>query len=465
MLGAWSIIRQGVLAATAAVAACAPPASGALLTWPPPACGDAIHGCVDLYLSNTGTNQTPSLSAANDYRIHLPSDPLQGGLQIRGGRNVIIIGGQIDLTVPCSDSSSACHGINIEKPTSGEVFIEGVWIHDPQSPITQSTGDGIDVGDPVNSPSDIVLENVRIDGISGCSGGPDHADVFQPYSVPRARIHVDHLTGTTNCQGMTLDPDLAWDSFGEFAAEYVIKNVNINVLENPFNGPGNRYAWWLTGGTSPKDACLSGPIALRNVYARQPDGTLQKNSVWPDTDRPQECPSVWSPPTLSFPHSTQISGVVTAGTPPGGDYVPAGVAGIPYVSPGYLDSPSTPPVSVAQTVGASVPATLALTIDASASFGAFAPGVDATYTTHTTADVVSSAGDAALSVSDPGHLANGAFTLADPLQVLFSKRTWSAPVSHDPVTITFTQHIGANQPLRTGTYTKTLTFTLSTTSP
>jgi hypothetical protein len=33
------------------------------------------------------------------------------------------------------------------------------------------------------------------------------------------------------------------------------------------------------------------------------------------------------------------------------------------------------------------------------------------------------------------------------------------------VAITFRQHVGATQPLRTGTYAKTLTFTLSTTTP
>src|SRR3954451_23972435 len=106
MVRAGSIIRRGALATTLAGAACALPASAAPLTWAPPPCGDATRQCVDVYLSNTGANQTPSLSAANDYRIHLPSVPLQGGLQIRGGHNVIIIGGQIELTVPCSDSSS-----------------------------------------------------------------------------------------------------------------------------------------------------------------------------------------------------------------------------------------------------------------------------------------------------------------------------------------------------------------------
>ena len=43
--------------------------------------------------------------------------------------------------------------------------------------------------------------------------------------------------------------------------------------------------------------------------------------------------------------------------------------------------------------------------------------------------------------------------------------TWTAPVANDPVTITFKQAINANDALRTGTYSKTLTFTLSTTNP
>ena len=38
-------------------------------------------------------------------------------------------------------------------------------------------------------------------------------------------------------------------------------------------------------------------------------------------------------------------------------------------------------------------------------------------------------------------------------------------MSHDTVTIGFKQHIGATEALRTGAYAKTLTFTLSTTTP
>jgi hypothetical protein len=65
----------------------------------------------------------------------------------------------------------------------------------------------------------------------------------------------------------------------------------------------------------------------------------------------------------------------------------------------------------------------------------------------------------------PAYLANGPFTLSEPVEVSFSKATWTGPVSGDPVTIGFRQHIGETQPLRTGSYSKTLTFTLSTTTP
>jgi hypothetical protein len=43
--------------------------------------------------------------------------------------------------------------------------------------------------------------------------------------------------------------------------------------------------------------------------------------------------------------------------------------------------------------------------------------------------------------------------------------TYAGPVSNDPVAVTFAQHIAAGDPLGTGGYAKTLTFTSTTTSP
>jgi len=116
-------------------------------------------------------------------------------------------------------------------------------------------------------------------------------------------------------------------------------------------------------------------------------------------------------------------------------------------------------------VGGTVPATLSLTLGNAASFGAFTPGIDKEYTAGTTANVISTAGNATLSVSDPGHLTNGAFSLPEALRVDIAPASWTGPVSNAAVAIAFHQHIGANDALRTGAYSKTLTFTLSTTAP
>ncbi|HWM09775.1 MAG TPA: DUF1080 domain-containing protein [Solirubrobacteraceae bacterium] len=139
-------------------------------------------------------------------------------------------------------------------------------------------------------------------------------------------------------------------------------------------------------------------------------------------------------------------------------------------------------------VSGTVPATLSLTLGTAATFGAFTPGVARDYDASMTASVISSAGDAALSVTDtssvaPGHLVNGAFVLPSALEAAGSSAagtgaalasvsgsplpllTYPGPVANDPVTLSFRQRIGANDALRTGTYSKTLTFTLSTTTP
>ncbi|RKQ87265.1 trehalose utilization protein [Solirubrobacter pauli] len=142
------------------------------------------------------------------------------------------------------------------------------------------------------------------------------------------------------------------------------------------------------------------------------------------------------------------------------------------------------------TVGGSVPATLGLTLGAPATFGAFTPGKPQTYTASTKADVISTAGDARLSVSDAsatatGRLVNGSFSLAAPLQAKATSAAgtgtafapvggssapttlldFGGPVSNDTVTVSFEQAIGQNEALRTGAYSKALTFTLSTSNP
>jgi hypothetical protein len=142
------------------------------------------------------------------------------------------------------------------------------------------------------------------------------------------------------------------------------------------------------------------------------------------------------------------------------------LAGIDLVVLDTTTAAQPTPTAVATTdVGGSVPPTLSLSLGGPVAFEPFVPGVAREYTATTSANVVSTAGDAKLSVSEPGHLVNGAFQLAEPLRVELGKTTWSGPVSNETVPLTFKQAIGANEPLRTGRYSKTLTFALSTTNP
>jgi predicted acyl esterase len=163
---------------------------------------------------------------------------------------------------------------------------------------------------------------------------------------------------------------------------------------------------------------------------------------------------------------------------------------IPIVGGESALAAATDTSEVGSTPSGTVPATLSLTLGTPAAFGGFTPGLTKDYAAQMTANVISTAGDGALSVADPsatatGHLVNGAFSLPSVLQAKASSAagvgsafanvggsaaptlllTYSGPTSNDAVTVAFQQHIGSTDALRTGSYSKTLTFTLSTTTP
>jgi hypothetical protein len=144
--------------------------------------------------------------------------------------------------------------------------------------------------------------------------------------------------------------------------------------------------------------------------------------------------------------------------------------------------------------GGNVPATLNLDLGTPTAFSPFVPGLTKDYLASLNAQIVSTAGDATLTVADAsdtnvGKLVNGAFALPTPVQAGAVKvpatgetpaasafaplggasapttlLTYDGPVSGSAA-ITFKQSVAATDALRTGSYSKTLTFTLSTTNP
>ena len=141
-------------------------------------------------------------------------------------------------------------------------------------------------------------------------------------------------------------------------------------------------------------------------------------------------------------------------------------------------------------VGGTVPGVLALTIGTTPSLGSFQPGVAKDYEASVAATVTSSATAAALTVRDTsatatGRLVNGTSALTQPLQLKATDDAHASsafaplsttgaplallalptPVGAHPVTIGFKQPIAATDGLLRGNYAKTLTFTLSATTP
>jgi hypothetical protein len=144
--------------------------------------------------------------------------------------------------------------------------------------------------------------------------------------------------------------------------------------------------------------------------------------------------------------------------------------------------------------GGQTPATLQFSLGQAGVFAPFVPGIANDYTTTVTTQILSTAGDAVLWVADPsaantGHLVNGTFALTAPLQVAGTRPpaagqpaptpvfaavggsaaptsliTYDGPINETD-TIHFKQPINQTESLRTGAYSKTLTFTLSTTNP
>jgi hypothetical protein len=222
----------------------------------------------------------------------------------------------------------------------------------------------------------------------------------------------------------------------------------------------------------------------------------------PDPD-PAPSASLWFAETATNKIARiTTTGAITEFSIPSAGTQPVGVAAGPDGHVWFTESAAatgnrigrllvtTVEVPVQGGAGGAVPAALTLSLSPAGALGPFMPGVARAYDASMTANVISTAGDATLTVADPsatatGHLVNGSFWLPQPLMAKASSAagtggdyaavggatgprtllTYAGPASNDAVAVSFRQAIGASDALRTGSYSKTLTFTLSTTTP
>ena len=352
-----SSVTAATQAYTLSVAGSSSPTSGTKLTWAPPA------------LSNPITITAPSgggimtLDNTKDYVIKLGS--VSRALEITGGHNRVIIGGQITAVPDTTERDGWALELDGGDP-SGITHVEGVDF--PQS------GDAI----TIRTKQTVQLENIRVDDNHAYQDNFSyaHPDVIQTWDSNVIRI--DHFTGYTDYQGFTW---LRSGTSATFPSNVTCLHCNIRAL-TPQPGSVARWpngtawdsakpmmssgvwhvgattvfdeedcwmttGWWDAGYRKKLDDSIGGhgspdgaPYYQPPYYLKGLDGALYTSpnpvgsssagttSVPLDLGRRQGDYMVWRDSWLANSRWNW-------GIPPGGDFVPSGFAGTNYSSPGY----------------------------------------------------------------------------------------------------------------------------------
>lgn len=279
--------------------ALAPGPTPAKLTWAPP----ALTSPITMAFPETGTL---TLDPTKDYILTLPTDRALAninGLTVIGGRNVVIIGGRVNVGAgnPSQSPWQRTRGAYF-KDQRGTLHLEGVYFECP----THNAPDGV-VPDPLVEGIDISnvyggtiqVQNCYIEYMWGAyldaNGDPIHADAIQTWTGP-GKIRVDRCHFETGYQGLFL----VWDNIAGAAkpTEFTIKNTYIHG-----DSRAAYLAWCKSDGAD--------YLTVENLYLKSDARTY--NLVEPSS-------GVWDAATLN--------------AAPPEDY--ATTAGLGYVSPGYL---------------------------------------------------------------------------------------------------------------------------------
>ncbi len=205
--------------------------------------------------------------------------------------------------------------------------VEGFWCH----------GDVLDFAEYSGSSATVTYENIRVEGINArdeVNFSDDHPDGVYVYPgiAPGAhQVRVDRATIQTDYQALFF---AHWTGGAAANQNYPVYIRNTNVRGTPI--PGTHYAQLLWRADN------RNALYLTNVY-------LQPQKLGNGTTEPLIAavkPSNVDPVvgnraiknsdgSISWPATARIIGKILPGSPAGGDFVPVGVAGYNYVSPGY----------------------------------------------------------------------------------------------------------------------------------
>ena len=251
-------------------------------------------------------DQRIQLDVTKDYIVKLGAVAHAGGLSIKGGRNVVLVGGRIQPPT----TSTMNFGLAISGAV-GTVHVEGVAFDG-------SSGHEFDAVQIVAPQAVVQIENVRAIKLRG-SYTTNHTDVVQPWGGVKA-LRIDRLTATTNYQGIFNQID-----------QGPIGSVDLRHVDLTYDDVGARtggYLLWLTNG------CQAAKTTLTDVYVKGRPGSTLGSTVWPPTGQATKCGGVLSGLGIGWP-SLPVTGTARWGAPPAGPFVaPSELSGT-YRSPGY----------------------------------------------------------------------------------------------------------------------------------
>jgi len=280
------------------------------------------------YCENSSpTGGDGGLDDAKDYVIELPSTPLECSLDVRGGRNVVIKGGDIRIpNINESPRNPELHrGLYLSNQT-GTIHVEGVRLSGDELsvPIVLNQGRG----------ATVQLQQIRAERIftDYPNWGPLHADCIQTWSGPNV-LRVDGYTCSTDYFGLQLSPTQYSDDENNWPDLMEFRHMNFRPWRRPDDL--TRFMFWRTR-VSPRTEWWpmtfddvwtepgyqgGGTDSALTCYSAQFKATIPANGgVWEELSSDQSCAS-W--PRFSY------------GQPPGGDFVRARDVGVGYRTPGY----------------------------------------------------------------------------------------------------------------------------------
>ncbi len=322
------------------------------LRWRPP----VLTEPVTINVAKTVEVQSLRLDNSKDYVISLPAAEKIPGIILIGGRNIMIIGGHIE--VPAHDPADKGYRAVTIRDGNDSGIVDGRIIHIEGVLIT-AAGEGDAFG--IAAPSAIIqLQNIRAVDLHG-HYDRSHADVIQPYGGVK-ELRIDRFTGASNYNNLYFRREN--NPLGPEIGTVRISNTNIYGYNNPAGHNPASTLNTISLGTQPAGddnsetvICeLTNPVYFDEFYGTPPPGVSLGKFVWPPSGGSRSCRAEVAPDGMSVDwplwRGSKVFGIVKLGPPPSGDFVKETDTGLGYVSPGYVtdEAPAdtTPPTVPAE---------------------------------------------------------------------------------------------------------------------